>query len=86
MGCEMPDEALGVARKATGEGNLLTKGHLEYLVGILVHEGRPAHDQLVGEEAKSVPVRGPAMTNVQYDLRRDVLWCAAESVGAIPRL
>ena len=80
------DQALCTAWEASGVWDLLTQGHFEDLVGVTVHERRSAHEQLVNEDAKGVPVRCSAVADVEDDLRRDVLGCAAQRVGALPGL
>lgn len=83
----MSDQAFDIRREDLArEGNLLSQCHLEHLICVLVHERGSAIDQLIDKDSKSVPVGCPAMPNIEDDLRGDVLWCATESVGAIPRL
>ena len=82
----MPDQALGFAREAPRVGDPLAQRHLEHLVRVLVHEGRPAHEQLVDEDAESVPVGSAAVPHVENDLRCDVLRRPTQGVGAIPSL
>ena len=83
---QVADEALSIAREPIREGYLITKGHLEDLVGVWVHEGWLAHDQLVDKDAERVPVSGSAVTHVKNNLRWDVLGSATESVGSLPWL
>lgn len=80
------DQTLSVAGEPVGEGDLLSQRHLEHLVGVVVHEGRAPHHQLIDEDAKSVPVSCASVAHIQDNLRRDVLWGAAEGVSAIPGL
>ena len=83
---QVPDQAFGLAREALGERYLLLEGHLEHLVGVLVHEGRPTHEQLIHEDAKRVPVDGVPMALVQNHLGWDVLRRPAQRVRAHPGL
>ena len=83
---QVPDQAFGVFREAFWEGDFLTQCHFEHFVSVLVHEGWPTHDQLVGKDAKSVPVSGSPVTYVKNDFRRDVLRRPTESVRAVPGL
>ena len=83
---QVPDQAFGVFREAFWEGDFLTQCHFEHFIGVLVHEGRPTHDQLVGKDAKSVPVCCSPVTYVKNDFRWDVLRRTTESVCAIPGL
>lgn len=78
----MSDQTFGVFREPARKGDLLLKSHIEHLVGILMHEGRSSHNELVCKNSKSVPVCGATMTLVQDDLGRDVLWRATQSEGA----
>ena len=82
----MANKTLCIAWETIGEGNFLTKRHLEHLIGVLVHKRRSSHDKLVGKDAKCVPVCGTSMTYVQDNLRRDVFGSSTESVSTVPRL
>ena len=81
----MADQTFGVTWEAARKGYPVAKSHLEDLVGILMHEGWSSHNELVCEDTKSVPVSSATMPFIQYDLRRNVLRCAAESIGAVQR-
>ena len=49
-----------------------------------MHEGRPAHDELVHEYAQGVPIGSPSVACVHDDLGWDVLRCATKRVGPVP--
>ena len=83
---QVPDQAFGLAGEALGERDLLLEGHLEDLVGVLVHEGRPAHVQLIHEDAKRVPVDRVPVALVQNHFGWDVLRRPAQRVRAHPGL
>ena len=82
----MADQTFGVAWEAARKRYLFAKRHLEDFVGIVMHEGWSSHNELVCEDAESVPVSSATMAFVQYYLGRDVLRCTAKSIGAIQRL
>lgn len=82
----MLNDALSVVREPTRKGDLLSKSHLEDLVGVIVHERRPPHDELIGKDAKGVPIGGAAMPHVQNDLGWDVFWRSTQRIGTIPCL
>ena len=46
---QVPDQAFGVFGEAFWERNFLTQCHFKHFVRVLMHEGRPTHDQLVGK-------------------------------------
>ena len=83
---QVADEALRIAWEPIRERYLITKGHLEDLVGVWMHERWLTHNQLVDEDTERVPVSGTAVTHVKNNFRWDILWGAAESVGTFPWL
>ena len=56
---------------------------MEDLVRIVRHERWPSIDQLVHEDAESIPVYGVRVALVLDDFGSDVLRCAAERVGPL---
>ena len=86
MICQVPYQAFCVTCEALREWNLLLKGHLENLIGVFVHEGWSAQEQLVHKNAKRVPINGMPMSLVQNHLWWDILRSPTESVRAHPGL
>lgn len=83
---EMADQALGITWESVRERDLLLKGHLKDFIGVIVHEGRSTHNELVHKDSESVPVGSSAMTHIENNLGRDVLWSTTQGVGTVPSL
>ena len=78
----MLDKRLGVLVKSLGEQNfsledLLIDGHW-----VLVIEGVNSGDHLIEKDSEGPPVDSLSVTLVKQDLRGEVLWGSAESVGS----
>jgi len=56
---------------------------LEDLVGIIRHERWSSIDELIHEDAQSIPVYGVRVALVLDNFRSDVLGCTAERVGPL---
>jgi hypothetical protein len=82
---EMPNQTLRVRVERLRKGYFLAKNHLEYFIGVLMHEGRPTEHELVNEYAEGIPVGCATMALIQDDFRSHILRCPAQSIGSLPR-
>ena len=82
----MLDEALGVGREPSWEGDLLSQNHFENIVSVTVHEWWSSNSELICQDPESVEIRCPSMSRIQDDFRRHILGSPTESIGTIPRL
>ena len=56
---------------------------MEDLVRIIRHERWSSVDQLIHEDAESIPVDGVRVALVLDNFRSNILWCTAERVGPL---